>query len=324
VNIDKIAVICDSEDYDSQYILQLITKARSLADYDNSKVLVCCVGPYHKEKLQNLSRFGADTIIICERPNVTDVWMYSDIISEMLREHMPDMAIFPASDFGKEIAAIISTVFEAGLTADCIDIKRNKNNEVSFYRAALNDSVIAEIQCKDSAIRLCTVKKGIFVESILEDRERCNIERFPYEITYNNKNPVQILESKKISNNKIVDINKYEIVFCVGRGVKKVSTYKRIEDLSKRFGAVVAGTRVAVEEGFINKEYQIGQSGKSVSPKIYVGFGISGASQHIVGIINSGIIVAINKEENAPIFQYADCSIVADIDDILDEIEKII
>ncbi len=319
-----IVVICDSQEYDGEHVLQIITKARSLGDKCDSKVSALCVGHWDDGKADNLFRYGADNIVFCRQDQRFDTPYFVEIIADMVKQIIPKIILVPATVIGKMTAAILSTRFEAGLTADCIDIDFDETGELYFSRAAINDSVIAKIKCINCSIMMGTVKKDVFIKKEYDRREQGTIEEFTYNgIEEKRSDSWEVLERIEKEVKKDIDINSYKKVFCIGRGVKNKETLERIYSIAEKCGAGVVGTRAVVEEGFIDKARQVGQSGKSISPHIYVSFGVSGASQHMVGIKNAEIIVAVNTDKNAAIFDYADYSMVDNIEAVLNELEKI-
>jgi len=324
VSRNEIEVVCDTAEYDSEFMLQIITKARSLADDCDWEVTVICIGEYDEPRFQMLRRYGANNVIICEYNAVQDIQGWTDIVTSIMKKRCPGLVLFPASIFGKAMAAILSTRFEVGLTADCIDIELNYDGDFSFYRAAISDSVVAEIRCKDCDIRLCTVKKDVFIKCSYKGVQKYGVEKFDYAPNIIKSNFLEVVEFLQYREPSEVDISKYEVVFCIGRGVRHRVTRDKIFSLAERCGAGVVGTRAVVEEGMVEKGCQVGQSGKSISPKIYVGFGVSGASQHMVGITNSDIIIAINTDENAAIFNYSNYSIICDVDEVLNEMDRLL
>jgi len=321
----EILVICDTEKYDSEHILQTATKARALADDCGKDVAVLCIGHYNEEQFNTIRQYGVNTLIICEQAKKLNVWDFSDIVSAVIEQRKPEVILFPASDFGKSVAAILSTRFEAGLTAECIDIEVNSNADFCFSRAAISSSVIAKIRCVNCYMKLCTVKKDVFIKKKYSDTLTGQIEKFTFNL--GDEKPgvnFEILDIYKSEGKEKIDISKYSIVFCIGRGVKSNGTKEKIYKLAEKCGAGVIGTRAVVEEHMLEKERQVGQSGKSISPRIYVGFGVSGASQHMVGIKNAGVIIAINNDKNAAIFDYADYAIVDEVDSVVAEMENLL
>lgn len=316
-------MICDNETYVNDHTLQIITKARTLADIDGRKVEVLCIGEYDESELKKCITYGADTVIISRQSSDISFESCSNIAAEVIKNGQPEIVLFPASPYGKYMAAILSTRFESGLTAECIDIEIAPNGKVYFSRAAMNDSVIAKIECINCSIKMCTVKKDVFKKEEYQADFNGTVRNITYEsgIKYV-KDFYEVLSCKCQEIKEDIDINQYPIVFCIGRGVRSLELRNEIFKLAEKFGACVIGTRAAVEAGIINQERQVGQSGKSVAPRVYVGFGVSGATQHIVGIKNAETIIAINSDENAPIFNYADYTIVDSVENILAEINQ--
>ena len=315
-----ILIVCDHEEYDKKHILQMITKARSLALSQNMQVSVLCIGPEDQTRYRNIASYGADHVYAVKE-QISSISEYADACEAALDEIRPQVVLFPATAFGKAVAAIISTRFKAGLTADCIDIECTEEHEFHFLRSAMADSVIACIKCINCDMAMCTVKENVFVAE--KCCEATSVDVIP--IAYDVKE--EYAEVKRFHKDVVeeqaeeVNLDKYDTVFGIGRGVGNKETVDRIVELAKLLNVGVACTRAVVEEGWLSSEYQIGQSGKSISPKLYIAFGISGACQHIVGVRNAKTIIAINDKNDEPIARYADFMIVADLHRIIEELE---
>lgn len=329
----EILIVHDGISYASDHVLQMTSKARMLADSKNAcskesdynlQVTVLCIGPEKKEDYEILLEYGADRVLTCFTEEKITTNLFCNIIFQVVKKENIMAVFYPASGFGKQVAAVLSTRFEAGLTADCIDIFFDEQSQMCFSRAAMNDSIIARIKCINNPLMMCTVKKNVFTKQ-RQDRAG-SISIFSYEMEEDDKDPVEVIESYPIENDsqETVNLDQYSTVFGVGRGVKDKKTYQRICTVAKKCGAVVVGTRAVVEEGLVTKDYQVGQSGKSISPKIYVCFGVSGACQHIVGIKNAELIIAVNNDKDAAIFQYADYKVIEDLNLILGEMERLL
>lgn len=318
----EIAVICDSTMFDCEHILQIVSKARNLGEQSDKSIAVLCVGILEEKAAEQLFSYGADRIMVCREEEQFDLNYLQDVMISMVKQMEPAVVLVPATRDGKAIAAVLSTYFEAGLTADCIDIDFDVDGELYFQRAAINDSVIAKIKCINCSMSMGTVKKDVFVKQKLLQKKQGIVEEFEYKgKTEQQSMHYEVLERIAREVKKDIDISKFSKVFCIGRGVKSKENYERICKLAEKYGAGIVGTRAVVEDGLMEKDRQVGQSGKNISPHLYVGFGVSGASQHMVGIKNAEIIVAINEDENAAIFHYADYSIVEKIEDILAVLE---
>lgn len=318
---NEIVIICDFQEYDDENILQVITKASNLSDQCNSKVTVLCVGNKDSEQINKFFQYGADNVVICRQNEPFDMSYFTDMITNMIKARIPKVILVPESINGKITAAILSARFEVGLIAGCTDIQFDENNELSYLRTAFNSVTIAKNNRSNGEFIIATVKKDIFVKQMKARQCKEMIE----EVTYDDgreklSNSWDVLERIKKSEKK--EMNNLNKVFCIGRGVKNQDTFDRICRIANKLHVGIVGTRAVVEAGFIEKERMIGQSGKMLASSIYVGFGVSGASQHMIGVKNAEIIVAINKDKNAPIFEYADYSMVDDVEAILAELEK--
>lgn len=319
----SIWVISDNTKYDSQHTLQLVSKANKLAEKKNTDISVICIGKYDESAFERLIEFGASNVIFCEN-SISDEAIHTDIIESLIKEKKPILIIFPATQFAKVVSATLSSRFGAGLTADCIDITIDTDESFVFSRAAINNSVIARIKCIRSEFEMCTVKQNVFplLKSTFE--KKGFIEKFDFPINKPSTFTLIDIIKKSIRKNDSTIMNTTKIVFAVGRGIKNKDTLELLKKVAKKYNAEIVGTRAAVEAGLIEKSRQVGQSGISICPNIYVGFGISGASQHIVGIKNSKIIIAVNSDENAPIFNYADYSILDDVNAVLKELDSMV
>ena len=317
----KILVVCDPDLLDSDHNLQITSKARTLADEYGGIVTAVCIGRDDPRAYKALGCCGADTVVVCSQREALQTWALADIVGAVMSSVEPHVVLFPATDACKAIAAMLSARFGAGLTADCIDINASKEGGVVFTRAAINDSVVAKIRCINCLVQMCTIKKDVFTKTEQKARSLTRIEYLTYKPINRNGWVYEVISSMRRLTSKSVDISQYPIVFCVGRGVRDSLTRDRIEALAKGCGAGLVGTRAAVEERLVEKGRQVGQSGKSISPRVYVGFGVSGASQHMVGIKNAGHIIAINNDERAAIMDYADYPILDDITNVISEME---
>lgn len=320
----NIWVVCfENPDMIGTYSRQLLYKARMLIEDSDALVSAICIGNYNYDILRSLSKSGADEIIY-SKVKCVEYRQISLILMELFQntDNKPKLILFPATEWGKCIAADLAIKIGAGLTADCIDIEARKvNNEYQFIftRAAINSSVLAQIQCINTTIGMCTCKKNVFAASELHFNRDIPIREWK---SKNFSSPApRIIHSKLIDyREKNIALDSSRIVFGVGRGIKDKNDLKLIEHVAEKCNAAIAGTRAVVEEGLIEKRWQVGQSGISISPEIYVAIGISGATQHIVGIKNAKNIISINIDSNAPIFSYSDYCVVNDYKKIFQEL----
>ena len=302
------------------HLFQMISKAVNLSG-DKAEVTVIVNHDLNNDDQEKLFRYGAGQIIALCSDNMKS---YIREAEKILKQKKYKLVLFPASKSGKRNASIMATKFAAGLTADCVDIQKNEDNSFSFFRAAVNSSIIAEIRCINSEIEMCTVRKNCFNAELIYDNDGIykSIEVIENQ---NEKIPsFQIIKREKIEGKKSVEIDKADIVIGIGRGASDKSSLDLVYKVSEKIGASVACTRSLVEAGIFGKEYQVGQSGTIISPKIYIAIGISGAIQHMIGINDSTTIIAINPDKNAPVFCYADYCIYEKCNDVLNELIKLL
>lgn len=309
-----------------RHSLQLVSKASDLAAPKKMLVSVVLSGKIEQSVLKQLHQYGAEKAIVCEC-NIRDIKRYTEILIEMIHKNSPELIMFCSNEMGKYMAAMVSIEFNSGLTADCIDIELDGQEEYVFTRAAMNDSVIARIQCIHSKLNLCTVKENVFhatMRYMAKDIIICT-HNYSGEMAKEQKESMDIslISSEKMEKTDNKEWQNAKILFVVGRGACKKECMEKIRQLAKVYGAEIAGTKAAVDEGYIEKHRQVGQSGVNISTNIYVGFGVSGASQHIVGIKNEKLVIAVNNDENASIFDYADYSIVDSVENIVESMLKI-
>lgn len=298
---------------------ELIGKANELAVQNGAQVLTVIIDKEEKNNLDGLKKYGAKKIIFYPCNQKKTYAFYADIVIRLCNRYRPELVLFPGTVLGKGISATAATDLGAGLIADCIDIQTDDNRKYLFARAAMNSQIIAKIVCVDACIQMCTVKKNVFQSSVrVSSSADTKIEILKTDIADSYEGQLQLLSKESIDMKNSVDLENAKIIIGAGRGVR-AGDIDRLKELSGYWGAEYAATRVLVEEGILPKNRQIGQSGISVKPVLYIAFGISGASQHMVGLKNAKKIVAINKDSNAPIFGYADYAIVADTHEVIEK-----
>lgn len=319
----EIWVICDdTSKCNADMSLGMITKAVELGKQAGYSVAAVCFGAQTKENMEDLFFYGIDYIVHMNRENVS-IERYGRMLEEAIKEKGPKMIMFSASEAGRRMAAYTSVTFEAGLTAECIEIDVNTENAFEYRRAAINSSAIATIQCVNCELELCTIKENIFMPNRLSDQIPVVIQTFSYsDQIFQDVVEVATVFKREEKVTEHFDVNAAKVIFGMGRGIKDEETVQRLFKVAKKIGAEVVGTRAVVEDHMIEQFRQVGQSGISIAPEVYIAFGISGASQHMVGIKNAKLIIAVNTGENAPIFDYADYIIHEDAAKVLQEIER--
>lgn len=306
---------------------QLLGKGRELARELEVNLTLVILGSQIEDQLKDIGNYGSDEIIYVKSPIFKHYHsdLYVRALTDLIIEKKPEIILIGATPTGRDFAPRVAKRLHAGLTADCtgLEIDEHSRNLLQT-RPAYGGSLMAVIGTPNSRPQMATVRPGIF-----EPPEKTEPKSSIREIDYKFKETdtvtkiIKVIEKKRNS----VNLEHAEIIVAGGRGVGSKENFKLIEELSAVLGAELAGSRVAVELEWLEQDRQIGQTGKTVSPKLYIACGISGAIQHLVGMQNSEIIVAINKDRNAPIFNVAHYGIIGDLNEIIpvliEELKKI-
>ncbi|UCC18853.1 MAG: electron transfer flavoprotein subunit alpha [Promethearchaeota archaeon] len=297
--------------------LQLLGKGRELADLLQVNLSFVILGSDFDDKLEELSLYGMDEIIYIKSPILKDYYsdLYTKIITELVLKNKPEIILIGATPTGRDFAPRVAKRLNAGLTADCTGLEINlETRDLLQTRPTYGGSIMATIRTPSSRPQMATVRTGIF--SMPEKvKKKVSIRKIEYE--FKEKDSVSKI-IKIISKTKhSVNLEDAKVIVAGGRGVGSREKFRIIEELAEVLDAELGGSRITVELNWLDPDRQIGQTGKTVTPKLYIACGISGAIQHIVGMQNSEIVVAINKDPNAPIFNWAHYGIVGDLHEIV-------
>jgi electron transfer flavoprotein alpha subunit len=294
--------------------LELLGKGRELADRLEVDLTAFLLGESVQETGQELIFYGADEVIVADHTLLRDyrTELYTDIISEQVMARKPEVLIVGASPIGRDLAPRLSFRLNAGCTADCTGLDIDEENRLFVStRPAFGGNVMATIICPENRPQMSTVRPGVMV---LPERDESREGRaINLDLQLDEKDvKVKILESVKATGEG-VNIAEAERIVAIGMGAEDEETCETVKALAQLLDAEVGATRFAVEAGWVSHDHQIGQTGKTVRPELYIGCGISGAIQHTAGMSGSKMIVAINKDLNAEIFKIADYGIVGDV-----------
>ncbi|MBD3256408.1 MAG: 4Fe-4S dicluster domain-containing protein [Candidatus Lokiarchaeota archaeon] len=292
---------------------QLLGKGRELADKLNVSLTLVILGSDFDKKLDEISQYGQDEIIYVKSKILKDYYsdLYVKTLAELISERKPEIVLIGATPTGRDFAPRVAKRLGAGLTADCtgLDIEEESGN-LRQTRPTFGGNIMATIRTPTSRPQMATVRPGIFKVPERVDKD-VKITKLDYD--YTEKDSVSKIVKVITKGKAQVNLEDAEIIVSGGRGVGSKEGFQLIEELADVLGAEVGGSRVTVELDWIEHDRQVGQTGKTVSPKLYVACGISGAIQHLVGMQGSDIIVAINKDPNAGIFKVAHYGIVGDL-----------
>lgn len=304
--------------------LELLSKGRKLADCLGSQLKSVIIGDSVIEIALDTANYGADEAIIIEHPFLKDylTMPYSRIFNELITSQNPRIVLFGATITGRDLAPRIASYTKSGLTADCTDLKiddvnylnKEYKNLLLQIRPAFGGNIIATIITPDTVTQMATVREGVMEMSRIDNPKDIIINKVDY--TPNELDQlVSIIEQHREESK--VNLKSAPIIVAGGYGLATKENFNLLHELAHAIGGEVAGSRAAVDAGFISAERQIGQTGLTVRPKLYIAVGISGAIQHRAGMQEASKIIAINTDPNAPIFDVAHYGIVGDAAEIL-------
>ncbi len=313
---------------------ELLGKAKDLAKDLNTDVTAILLGSGIKDLADELAEYGADKVIVVDDPELKEYRTepYAHAMAEVINKYKPEIVLVGATAIGRDLGPRVSARVATGLTADCTQLEiadfpinpipgqEQKHNQLLMTRPAFGGNTIATIACPDNRPQMATVRPGVMQKIDPIKGAKANIEEFNPGFTPDNKY-VEILEIVK-SVSTAVDIMDAKILVSGGRGVGSAENFKLLDDLAEVLNATVSCSRAVVDNGWKSKDLQVGQTGKTVRPNVYFAIGISGAIQHVAGMEESDIIIAINKDETAPIFDVADYGIVGDLNKIVPKLTE--
>ena len=320
---------------------ELISEGRKLADERGSQLVGILLGHNVEGLAKELGGYGADKVIVCDDPalEVYTTDAYTKVICDTAMDLKPEVILLGASNIGRDLGPRCAARLCTGLTADCTHLDIDMENYVNFLetsstldlsntkfdmedvnlkmtRPAFGGHLMATIICPRFRPCMSTVRPGVMKKAPFsqERADACVVEKYPVSLTADDLK-TQVLDVVKEAK-QIVDLIGADVIVSVGRGIGK-DIQKGIElagQLADAFGGgVVGGSRVTIDSGWLSADHQVGQTGKTVHPKVYVALGISGAIQHKAGMQDSELIIAVNKDETAPIFESADYGITGDL-----------
>ena len=308
---------------------ELVGEGKRLAEKLGTEVTAVLVGSDVSGLVDELAAYGADKVIVVDDPELKNYRTepYAHALASVINEFKPEIMLVGATAIGRDLGPTVSARVQTGLTADCtlleigdfpvnpIPGKEQKHNQLLMTRPAFGGNTIATIACPDNRPQMATVRPGVMQKLDKVEGAKAEVINYNPGFTPNNRY-VEILDiSKAVSD--IKDIMDAKILVSGGRGVGSAENFKLLEDLADVLGGQVSCSRAVVDAGVLDARFQIGQTGQIVRPKLYLAFGISGASQHIVGMRDAKVVVAVNRNPDAPIFKYAHYKVVADVTEFI-------
>ena len=309
--------------------LELVGKGKDLAKDLGTEVTAVLIGSDVMSLTKELAEYGADRIIVVDDPELKEYRTepYAHALAEVIKKYKPEIMLVGATAIGRDLGPRVSARIHTGLTADCTQLeigdfpinpipgREQLHNQLLMTRPAFGGNTIATIACPNFRPQMATVRPGVMQKAERVEGAQAVIEEFNPGFVPNNKY-VEILDIVKAVSD-VEDIMDAKILVSGGRGVGSAENFKLLDDLAEALGGTLSCSRAVVDAGWKSKDLQVGQTGKTVRPHVYFAIGISGAIQHLAGMEESDIIIAINKDETAPIFDVADYGIVGDLNKIL-------
>ena len=304
---------------------ELLGAAKELCAKLEAKCCAVLVTAAAGELPQQLIAAGADVVYVVEDAKYADydTELYTDAICQLSKKYDPASIMFGATDDGRDLAPRVAARLHTGLCADCTALDVTDDKLVAWTRPALGGNICATIICDVNRPQMGTVRPKVFKPAEMDNNRTGEVIAFTPEAGAVSR--VELVKKEALSSENAVKIDEADMIAAGGRGFGSKENFDVLEQLAALFeNSAVAGTRAAIDEGWLTHSQQVGQSGKSVTPHIYFACGISGAIQHLSGMKDSDIIIAINKDAEAPIFTVANYGIVGDVNVILPKlIEKI-
>lgn len=307
----KITVICEKQ---GDACLELLSHARKMAP----AAQIIALAEQDAECSNQFGTYGADEIAVL--PWQEDNCLQGSRLTAAIEQLEPDIVLFPATIRGRFLSAWAAARLNTGLTADCTDLQITEEGLLKQVRPAFGGNLMAEILCRHCRPQMASVRPGVFLAQPCGDPER--------------KLPVQLLTTEEMDTKlKVQDVvplqdhislQNARVIVAGGKGIGSAAGFRKLQELATLLGGAVGATRSAVDAGWIGYEHQIGQTGITVHPDLYIAFGVSGLVQHAVGMSSSRTVIAVNTDRNALIFRNADFGIVADWEKTADEMIKIL
>lgn len=303
--------------------IELLGEGRKIADKLNTELTAILLGNNVNKLADRLVKYGADKVIYAESP-LLEVYTtdgYTKTICNLIEERKPEIMLIGATNIGRDLGPRISARIHTGLTADCTRLDVDlENRRLLQTRPAFGGNLMATIICPDHRPQMATVRPGVMEKAKYDQGRSGEIEIINPDLRDEDimAKVIEFVKEKKAQ----VKLEDASIIVSGGRGLGTPEGFKLIEELAEKLGGVVGASRATVDAGWIDQSHQVGQTGKTVRPNLYIACGISGAIQHLAGMQESKCIIAINKDKDAPIFEIADYGIVGDVYEVIPEIIK--
>ena len=321
-----VFVLMEQRDGELQKVgIELLGEATKLAKDLDEKVVAVLLGCDIKEKAQTCIAYGADKVIVVDDPELKEYLTepYALALTQIIKEEEPEILLYGASSIGRDLAPRVSARVHTGLTADCTGLAIAEDTKLLMMtRPAFGGNIMATILCKNHRPQMATVRPGV-MKALERDNTRTGevVEKtVDFSKDTHGVKTIEVIKKKK----KAVDITEAKYLVSGGRGIGSPEFFGTLQELADVLGGEISSSRANVDAGWIDRSRQVGQTGKTVRPDLYIACGISGAIQHVAGMEGSEYIIAINKNDTAPIFDVADLGVVGDVKVIVPKLTEAI
>lgn len=300
--------------------LELLTKGRELANELKEDLCAVVIGKNNGAYFLELASYGADKIYNVEGPGYADynTEAYANAMITLINKYKPSIVLFPSTYVGRDLSPRISAEIFVGLTADCTGLSIKEGNLIQT-RPAFGGNIMADIKCPNHRPQMATVRPNVMPKQATAPGKTAQIINEPIALSPKAAK-VRIISKEMEPSQEVEKLDEAKIVISGGRGLKTAEQFEILNEIAAELGGAVGASRAAIDAGWKPKNHQVGQSGVTVKPKLYMACGISGAIQHTVGMQDSDIIIAINKDASAPIFNFCKYGIVGDVHQILPKV----
>lgn len=314
----SVMVFIEQRDSEIQNVsLELLGKGRELSGKLSDKLTAVLLGNNVKGLCEEIVAYGADEVICVDDKNLKMYTTnnYAKALCDVIEKKKPEIVLIGATTIGRDLAPRVSATLKTGLTADCTSLEIDDETKgLLMTRPAFGGNIMATIVCPDHRPQMSTVRPGVMQKLPKDNSKAGTIEHF--NVKFEDDKSVEVLKYVK-ENVKKVNIEDANILISAGRGIGSKENMNKLYELADLLGAEVSASRAVVDSGWVDKARQVGQTGKTVRPDLYIACGISGAIQHLAGMEESEFIIAINKNNEAPIFEVADVGVVGDVNKVV-------
>lgn len=292
---------------------ELLSEGRRLANALEAELCAVCLG-HNVEGIEQLVAYGADKVYLAEDPSLTDhdEDLYTRVLADLVRQHQPQILLTGATSLGRSFIPRVSAILETGLAASCTGLEIDPESKLLLQtRPTYGSNLMATVICAEKRPQIATVRPHVFKRGRPDESRQGEIVRVDFDRQPLTSRTKLLHLLKDLT--ETVKLEEADVIVCGGRGLGAADNFHIVAELAEALGAALGSSRPPVDDGWVPYSHQIGQTGKTVSPKLYIACGISGAPQHLAGMQTSDIIVAIDEDPKAPIFEVATYGIVGDL-----------